>query len=98
MSNFGQSSLGSTKAGARSEHEDSDRGKCFVPAQIRSHGKTTKRSLRPRRRRRRGEKKREERKEKGRGEKKKKSGSKSLGLECAMVFNACMSMFINVTG
>lgn len=71
MSNFGQSSLGSTKAGARSEHEDSDRGKCFVPAQIRSHGKTTKRSLRPRRRRRRGEKKREERKEKGRERKKK---------------------------
>lgn len=94
MSNFGQSSLGNTKAGARSEHEDSDRGKCFVPAQIRRDGKTTKRSLRGRKRRR--EKKREERKEKGR-KKEKKSVSKILGLECAMVFNACMSMFINVT-
>lgn len=35
MSNFGQSSLESTKAAARSEHEDIDRGKCSTPGMIR---------------------------------------------------------------
>lgn len=35
MSNFGQSSLESTKAAARFEHEDSDRGKCSTPGLIR---------------------------------------------------------------
>lgn len=36
MSNFGQSSLGDTKVGARREHEDSGRGKCFMPGPIRA--------------------------------------------------------------
>lgn len=35
MSNFGQSSLGNTKVGACGEHEDSGRGKCFMPGLIR---------------------------------------------------------------
>ncbi len=39
MSNFGQSSLESTKAGAHSEHKDSQRGKCFVPVLIRRDGR-----------------------------------------------------------
>lgn len=36
MSNFGQSSLGNTKVGACREHEDSGRGKCFMPRLIRA--------------------------------------------------------------
>lgn len=36
MSNFGQSSLGNTKVGACREHEDSGRGKCFMPGPIRA--------------------------------------------------------------
>ena len=34
MSNFGQSSLGNTKVEACREHEDSGRGKCFMPGLI----------------------------------------------------------------
>lgn len=36
MSNFGQSSLDNTKVGAFREHEDSGRGKCFMPGLIRA--------------------------------------------------------------
>lgn len=36
MPNFGQSSLGITKVGACREHEDSGRGKCFMPGLIRA--------------------------------------------------------------
>lgn len=36
MSNFGPSSLGNTKVGACREHEDSGRGKCFMPGLIRA--------------------------------------------------------------
>lgn len=36
MSNFGQSSLGNTKVGTCREHEDSGRGKCFMPGLIRA--------------------------------------------------------------
>lgn len=36
MSNFGQSSLGNTKVGACGEHEDSGRGKCYMPGPIRA--------------------------------------------------------------
>lgn len=46
MSNFGQSSLDSTKAAARSEHEDSDRGKCSTPGLIRKTAGLNTHSLR----------------------------------------------------
>lgn len=80
MSNFGQSSLGNTKVGAFREHEDSGRGKCFMPGLIRAD------------RNYKGASPSKEKDEEGRegGEKpeterKNQTESKSVGLECCMV-------------
>lgn len=96
MSNFGQSSLGNTKAAARFEHEDSDRGKCSTPGTIR---KTAGLKSTPPE----GNKKREaeeaeedvERRE--RGGKRRQEGPNSR-IEMHLGFNTATSMFINVTG
>ncbi len=92
MSNFGQSSLGNTKVGACREHEDSGRGKCFMPGLIRadrnykgaspSEGKDEEG--------REGGEKRER-------ERKKPNGKQKSWPRMLYGFNTCMSVFVNVT-
>lgn len=67
MSNFGQSSLGNTKVGTCREHEDSGRGKCFMPGLIRAdrNYKGASPSEEKDEERREGEEKREEEKPNG---------------------------------
>lgn len=96
MSNFGQSSLGNTKVGACREHEDSGRGKCFMPRLIRadrnykgaspSEGKDEE-----------GREGGEKWERSGREKEKKPNGKQKSWLRTLYGFNTCMSVFVNVT-
>lgn len=91
MSNFGQSSLGNTKVGACREHEDSGRGKCFMPGLIRpdrnyKEASPSKEKDEEGRERERGGKERKEKKLTGRG-----SGT----LECCMILkHTCQNLLM----
>lgn len=88
MSNFGQSSLGNTKVGACGEHEDSGRGKCFMPGLIRPDRNYKEASP--------SKEKDEEGREGGeRRENREKEKTGSVGLECCMILkHTCQSLLM----
>lgn len=92
MSNFGQSSLGNTKVGACREHEDSGRGKCFMPGLIRAdrnYKGASPSKEKDEEGRERGEKRERERK--------KPNGKQKCWPRMLYGFNTCTSVFVNVT-
>lgn len=92
MSNFGQSSLGNTKVGACGEHEDSGRGKCFMPGLIRPdrNYKEASPSKEKDEEGREGGERRENREKE-----KKLTGRGSVCLECCMILkHTCQSLLM----
>lgn len=92
MSNFGQSSLGNTKVGACREHEDSGRGKCFMPGLIRAD-----RNYKGASPSEGADEDGREGGEKQKREKKKLNSEQKCWPSLLYGFNTCVSVFVNVT-